>query len=456
MTSQPLNLLLLMADDHRADALSCAGDPGIATPHMDRLAAGGVRCSQARIMGGHSPAVCVPSRAALNTGRTPFRSSRSLASYEDILTLREEAVTLGQTLGQAGWSCFHTGKWHLDAASLNRSFSEGAAIFFDGMGDHVNLPLTAYDRSGVYPRTGFRGHGVHSTDLFADEAIAYLRRQDGSKPFFLSCCFTAPHDPRQAPPEWHARYTPEAVVLPANFLPEHPFDNGELRVRDELLCPFPRTPALIRRELADYHAMIAHMDSSVGRILATLAESGQAGRTLVVYTGDHGLAVGRHGLLGKQNMYEHSLRIPLLLSGPGLPAGLIHPGLVMNYDLMPTLLHLLGTPVPEGLDGHSFLPRLADRADNHASAYSVYRDVQAAIVVAGWKLVRYYRTGDGRGSEQVQLFDLAGDPWELHDRSRDPACRERLLDLAKALHAQQRQLGDPLAGQPPLPAGLAA
>ena len=440
------NLILLMADDHRSDAMSCAGDGGVATPHLDALATRGVRCSQARIMGGHSPAVCIPTRAALNTGRTPFRASCGLGSHAEVATLRSEAVTLGQTLRQAGWTCFHTGKWHLDAASFTRSFSDGGAIFWGGMGDHSHLLLSDYDPSGLYPVAARRERSRHSTDVFADEVSAFLRRQDGAQPFFLSCCFTAPHDPRQAPPEWHARYPAEAVQLPPNFLPEHPFDNGELHVRDEELCPHPRTPARIRRELADYHAMIAHMDDGIGRILAALADSGLAEDTIVVYTGDHGLAVGRHGLLGKQNMYEHALRIPLLLAGPGLPTGRVHPGLLMNYDLMPTLLALCRVPAPDGLDGHSFLPRLADGADNHASAYAVYRDLQAAIVSDGWKLVRCYRTADGRGSDRLQMFDLAADPWELHDRADDAACAGRRADLLRALVESQRRHGDPLAG----------
>jgi arylsulfatase A-like enzyme len=445
MPSRPRNLLLLMADDHRSDAMSCAGDAGVSTPNMDRIGSLGLRCSQARIMGGHSPAVCIPTRAALNTGRTPFRSSIGLGGLAEIATLRQEAITLGQTLGQAGWTCFHTGKWHLDARSFNRSFRDGGAIFWSGMGDHCSLPLSGYDPTGFYPVAARSVGNRHSTDVFADEAISFLRRQDGAQPFFLSCSFTAPHDPRQAPAAWHARYPAEAVALPPNFMAEHPFDNGELRVRDEVLCPHPRTPERIRREIADYHAMIAHMDDGIGRILATLAEAGLAEDTIVVYTGDHGLAVGRHGLLGKQNMYEHALRIPLLMAGPGLPIGRVHPGLLMNYDLMPTLLDLCRVPLPEGLDGRSFLPRLADGADNHPCAYAVYRNLQAAIVVDGWKLIRYYRTTDGRGSDRIQLFNLSSDPWELADRAEDSACATQRSELLRALVAEQCRHGDPLA-----------
>jgi arylsulfatase A-like enzyme len=448
MGSRRPNLLLLMADDHRSDAMSCAGD-AVATPHLDALAAAGVRCRDARIMGGHHAAVCVPTRAALNTGRDPFRTSVGLGSYDEIRTLRPDAVTLGEHLGRSGWRTFHTGKWHLDGASLNRSFQEASRVFLGGMSDHFSIRLAERDPSGRYPEAARRSYGQHSTEIFAESAIRFLGGIEADQPFALSCCFTAPHDPRQAPPEWHARHRPEDMELPRNFLPEHPFDNGELRIRDEGLCPWPRTPAMIRREIADYHAIIAHLDHHIGRILAALEARGLADGTVVVYTGDHGLAVGRHGMLGKQNLYEHALRIPMILRGPGVPVGALHDGMLCNYDLFPTLCELLGLDPPAGLSGSSFAARLHDGQPHREAAYSVYRDVQAAYKRGGWKLIRYCRGADGQGCERLQLFDTVADPWELHDRSGDPGQQSRVRDLLAGMQAEQRRLGDPLAGNPP-------
>lgn len=447
MPSRRPNLLLLMADDHRSDALSCAGD-AVATPQLDALAAAGVRCRDARIMGGHHAAVCVPTRAALNTGRDPFCTSIGLGSYDEIRTLRPDAVTLGEHFGTAGWRTFHTGKWHLDRASLNRSFQQATRVFLGGMSDHFSIRLAERDPTGAYPDAARRCHGRHSTEVFAEAAIRFLGEVDREEPFVLSCCFTAPHDPRQAPPEWHARYRPEDMALPENFLPEHPFDNGELRIRDEALCPWPRSPDRIRRELADYHAIITHLDHHIGRILAALEARGLADNTVVVYTGDHGLAVGRHGLLGKQNLYEHTLRIPLLIRGPGLPVGAVHDGMLCNYDLFPTLCELLGVAPPDGLSGTSFAARLHDGRSHRDGVYSVYREVQAAFKSAGWKLIRYYRGADGQGCERLQLFDTSADPWELHDRIDDPAQQDRVRELLAAMQAEQRRLGDPLAERP--------
>lgn len=111
------------------------------------------------------------------------------------------------------------------------------------------------------------------------------------------------------------------IAVPANFMPEHPFDNGEMRIRDEMLGPFPRTEEFVRGEIAGYYAMISEVDAQIGRVLDALEANGQADNTIVIFAGDNGLAVGQHGLLGKQSMYEHSIRVPLVMAGPGIPSG---------------------------------------------------------------------------------------------------------------------------------------
>ncbi len=145
-----------------------------------------------------------------------------------------------------------------------------------------------------------------------------------------------PHDPRLAPAEFTKLYDPAKISLSKNFMPEHPFDNGELKIRDELLAPHPRTPAVMRQHLADYYATISHLDSEVGRVLAEIERRGWADNTIVIYSSDQGLAVGgRHGLMGKQNLYEH-VKPPLVFAGPGIPRGQSD-ALVYLYDLFPTI-----------------------------------------------------------------------------------------------------------------------
>ncbi len=451
------NILFMIADDHRFDALGGLGTPGVQTPALDALAARGVRCGRAHTMGGLVGAVCVPSRTALLTGANPFRASRSrrVDDTPGAMALHPALATLPATLRGAGYHTFATGKWHNDKGSFAAGFDDGARIFFGGMSDHRRVPVHEFDPAGVYPdEARSEGEGF-STEIFVDAAIGFLERYRGDDPFFLYLAFTAPHDPRTPPPDWAARCDRGAIPLPENFLPEHPFDNGDLRVRDEELAPWPRTPEVIRRHLADYYAMIGHLDAQIGRVLAALAARGDAGRTIVVYTADHGLAVGQHGLLGKQNLYEHSVRVPLIVAGPGLPAGGEVGALTAHADLFPTLCDLTGTPVPPTVEGRSLVPTLTGgrgRVRDHVCA--AYKDVQRMVSDGEWKLIRYYRAADrGVGTERVQLFHLAADPRETRDRAGEPGQRERLRGLAGALAAWQRSVGDPLADRPVLSVG---
>lgn len=264
-----------------------------------------------------------------------------------------------------------------------------------------------------------------------------------------------PHDPRTAPREYADRYDPDRISLPPNALLEHPFDNGEMRNRDEQLAPWPRTPDIVRRHIADYYAMISHLDAQIGRVLDALTASGRAENTIIVYTADHGLAVGQHGLMGKQNLYDHSVRIPLILGGPGLPAGQQIHALTALADLFPTLCDLTGTPIPATVESQSLMPLVTgerERVRGHVCA--IYKDVQRMVSDGRWKLIRYYQSaGQQVGTDCLQLFHLAEDPWETRDLAGDPRQQDRLRQLARALEDWQRRVGDPLADHPVLLAG---
>ena len=163
----------------------------------------------------------------------------------------------------------------------------------------------------------------HTSELYADKAVNYLETKAGKdgKPFFMYVAFNAPHDPRQSPKEFLDMYPREQVKVPANFLPEHPFDQGDSKIRDEELAPFPRTEEAVKLHRQEYYAIITHADYEIGRILDALEKSGQDKNTYIIFTSDHGLAVGMHGLMGKQNQYECSVRMPLIFTGPGIKAG---------------------------------------------------------------------------------------------------------------------------------------
>ncbi len=436
------NIVFLFTDDQRFDALGAVSPGLVRTPHMDRLAARGVHFTHAHIPGGTSGAVCMPSRAMVNTGRTLFRLS---GAGECIPPAH---VTLGECFRQAGYRTFGAGKWHNGRESYHRSFSAGAEIFFGGMADHWNVPAYDFDPSGKYDKTcpvvedPFHSNktkdrscdhihaGRHSTDIIADATIRFIGEQDGSAPFFAYTAFLAPHDPRTMPAKYRALYKPEEMPLPANVMPEHPFDNGELTVRDEMLAPFPRTPDEVRRHLAEYAAMISHLDDRIGDIVEAVRRKGLLEKTLFVLAGDNGLALGQHGLFGKQSLYEHSTRVPLILAGPGLPAGVRRDSLVYLLDLFPTLCELTGVPAPASVEGRSFLPAAAGAEPGRDLLYLAYTDKHRGVRTRRHKLIEYVVRGR---HVMTQLFDLEQDPHELRNLAGEPGHENLLKTLRDEL-----------------------
>ena len=360
------NILIFFTDDQRFDTIGAFGSP-VSTPNIDRLVARGTTFTHAHIPCGTHGAICMPSRAMLHTGRTLFHLHDSGSSIPD------EHTMLGETLRDAGYRTWGTGKWHNGRRAFNRSFDDGDEIMFGGMADHWNVPVYHYDPSGRYDtrlaqilhpqetnevlwREADHVHaGRHSSELLCDAAIDFLRRQDREEPFFCYVSLLAPHDPRTMPERFRTMYAPEDVELPPNYLGAHPFDNGSLKIRDEVLADFPRTPEEVRRHIAEYRAMITHLDHELGRVLDALEDTGQLDDTLIVFAGDNGLAVGQHGLMGKQNCYEHSVRVPLIFAGPGIPEGGRSAAYVYLLDIFPTLCELIGAPVPDTVEGQSLL-----------------------------------------------------------------------------------------------------
>ena len=390
-------------------------------------------------MGGKNGAVCVPTRASLMTGCTPFKASVNLGGA----VIRPDRTTLGQHFRKSGYDTFQTGKWHNDVPSMARSFAAGRGIFLGGMTpDQRKVHVQDHDSTGAYDKSRVYLAPKFSTEFFCDQAVDYIRGHQGPAPFFVYAAFTAPHDPRTPPPEFASLYDPSKIPVPANFAERHPFDNGDLVGRDEKLAPFPRTPARIQKEIADYYGMISHIDANVGRVLQAIEESGQAKNTLIVYTADHGLALGQHGLLGKQNMYEHSTRVPLILHGAGVPTGFRSDALAYSWDLFPTLCDLAGIPTPSGLEARSLAPVLrGDTASHRTELNALYRDFQRMAKDDRWKLIEY----SVQGQRHTQLFDLASDPWETKNLAGEQAQAPILRRLRERLAAWQAAHGDPLS-----------
>jgi len=423
------NILVLFADDMRADTIAAHGNPHIRTPHLDALARRGFSFRRAYVMGGDSGAVCVASRAMLMSGRTLF----------NVDTKALDGVTLlPELLGRQGYTTFGTGKWHNGTASWQRAFQQGRAVMFGGMSDHTKVPIRDLGPDGQL--TPQRMATTFSSELFADAVIDFLRAPRGEQPFFAYVAFTAPHDPRQPPLAYREPYYRSLPPLPPNFLPQLPFDNGMMRGgRDENLGAWPRTEAVVRDQIAEYYGLITHMDDQIGRILAALDESGQAEDTIVVFAADNGLAIGSHGLLGKQSVYEHSTRVPFIVAGPGVPHG---ESAAFSYlhDLFPTLADMVGVRAPDGVEGHSLAPawRNADMS-RRDSLFTVFMHWQRAVRDDRWKLIAYPHLG------YLQLFDLSRDPHETTNLIDQPAHAGEVRRLQGLMREWQARLGDDVA-----------
>ncbi len=444
MSSQP-NILFMIADDHRFDAIAGMGDPTVQTPTLDSLMARGTTCRQTHIMGSLVGAVCVPSRAAVLTSANLFRSGGN--------QLNPDLAVWPQVMRETGYHTFFSGKWHNDRQTFNNSFDDGATIFFGGMGNQYKVPIFDFDPTGAYPKDARYIGDTFSTTLFTDSAVQFVENYDQTDPFFLYLSFTSPHDPRTAPGEYATMYPPEDIPVPENFLPEHPFDNGEMRIRDEVLAEFPRTPEIVQQHIADYYGMITHMDVEMGRLLQTLEATGHLENTIVIYTADHGLAVGQHGLLGKQNLYNHSIRVPSIFAGPGVPVGQTVDALTYLHDLFPTVCDLTGADCPDTVEGHSLVPLMEGHVEKvYDTVFAAYKDIQRTVSDGRWKLIRYYVSKDtGKGTDCIQLFDLQRDPWETKDLSDRPEYAEQIRALGADLKKWQHKTNDFLKDAPILP-----
>ncbi len=428
------NILFLFTDDQRFDTIHALGNEHIITPNMDSLVRTGTTFTNAYIMGGQNGAICMPSRAMLMTGRTLFRL---LDQGRDI---PEEHAMLPEVLRNAGYATFHTGKWHNGKSAFARSFTHGAKIMFGGMSDHYNIPHHDFDPTGEYPNESrYKTSEKHSSELYADTSIRFLQGDRGDKPFFMYVSFQAPHDPRDMPKDYLDMYDPEKIPLPENFMPEHPFDNGEIFIRDEMLEKFPRTPKAIRGHIAAYYAMITHADAQIGRILDTLKETGEYDNTIIVFAGDNGLAVGQHGLLGKQNVYEHSVHVPLIMCGPGIPKGEKRDEFCYLSDIFPTLCDLAGIPVPSSVEGITLAETIREGTRNiRDSLFFVYKNFQRSVRTGRWKLI-YYNVN---GKKKTQLFDLKNDPWETTNLAEDPGQTDRIFELTGMMKEWFVKTGD--------------
>lgn len=440
------NVLFLFADDHAYDAINALGGTEVRTPNLDRLARNGTVFTHAYNMGSWSGAVCVASRTMLITGRSVWRANEVYGKKTE--AERAAGRLWPQMMSKAGYATAMTGKWHI-TADAEKCFDVvkdlRAGMPKDTKAAYGRPTSPDHDEWSPYDTSlgGYWQGGKHWSEVVGDNAVGFLDAAKGSaRPFFAYVAFNAPHDPRQSPKEYVDLYPRDKVAIPASFQPEYPHAKAigaGKGLRDEDLAPFPRTELAVRTHRQEYYAIITHMDAQIGRILDALERNGQAKDTWVIFTADHGLAVGRHGLMGKQNMHDHSLRVPFIIRGPGVTPGARLDAPIYLQDAMATALDVAGAERQPQVEFRSVLPLLkGDLSGRRDAIYGGYLELQRAVIHDGWKLIAYPKAGVFR------LYHLAKDPEELKDLAADPALRERRTALFTRLTALQKELDDKL------------
>jgi len=404
------NILHIHADDHRPDGLRALGNPVLVTPNLDTLVESGTTFTRCYSQGSMIGAVCQPSRTMMLTGKSWLRIPNARDAKGDA------SHSLPKVMSGAGYETFHCGK-------PGNEYTAGLKAF------DTNISMA--DRSPEERRG--------SSERHAEAAIQFLKQRGKDKPFYIYLAPPVPHDPRTAAPEFHKMYDPAKIPLSPAFMPQHPWDNGEMTVRDEQLAPWPRTPEDTKQQLADYYACITGLDHHVGRIFAELKASGQWDHTIIVFTGDNGLSMGEHGLFGKQNLYEFGgMHVPCVFAGPGIPKGRSD-ALVYLMDLMPTFAELGGAKVPAGVEGKSLRPVIEGKSPGVRDVlYTGYRDCMRAVRDDRWKLIRYPLV------DRTQLFDLSSDPRELANLAEKPEHAAKLAEMTALLQKEMQRYGDPV------------
>jgi len=436
------NILFIFADDHCYKAINSLHNKEVQTPNLDRLVAQGTTFTHAYNMGSWSGAVCLASRAMLNTGRTVWRAEKATPNLKYHV---EQGETWGQLMGAAGYDTYFTGKWHVKANAVDlfqnvknvrpgmpNQTKEGYNRPIDGQPDPWDPADPKFE--------GFWKGGKHWSEVLADDGEEFLGVASKSdKPFFMYLAFNAPHDPRQAPQEYLDRYPVENISLPPGHCDKYQYaeemKSGE-GLRDEKLAPFPRTENSVKVNRREYYALINHMDTQIGRILTALDKTGKAENTYIFFSADHGLGVGHHGLMGKQNPFDHSTRVPFMVVGPDIEAGKKIGEPIYLQDVMATSLELGGVDKPDYVEFNSIQPLLDGGKSPYRAIYGAYLDAQRSVTHDSYKLILFPKV------PVALLFDLNKDPDETNNLAENPENLPTMQKLFSELQTLQTDLGD--------------
>jgi arylsulfatase A-like enzyme len=465
------NILFIIADDQSPFDLQLYNSKSkLETPNIDRLAAEGMVFDAAYHMGAWAGGVCTPSRHMIMSGRSvwhiPDRSrfGRNPNVRDPRLVPPDLAeYTMAAIFNRGGYSTMRTCK-------------KGNS--YDAANAHFTVKHDATKRGGT-AATGSAWHAQQVMNYLGDRQAA-----KDTKPFLIYFGFSHPHDTRDGTPELLAKYgavnhrdrnslpaaNPKQPSLPANYLPAHPFHHGHPNLRDEVAVKGvwkKRDERTIRNELGRQYACSENIDIQIGRVLKKLEAMGELDNTYIFYTADHGMAIGRHGLQGKQNLYEHTWRVPMVVKGPGIKPGTRVTGNIYLLDVLGTLCDVAGIKPPKSVESVSFRPVLEGKRETVRDVlYGVYsggtKPGMRCVKKGDWKLIKY-DVLDGKVRE-TQLFNLKQNPHELlkehhadnvvaltGNRPRvsqanvagDPEHAEKLAEMEALLLAEMERLDDP-------------
>ena len=477
MADRP-NIIFIMSDDHASHAMSCYGSRINKTPHIDRIADGGIRLDNCFC----TNSICTPSRATILTGTyNHVNDVRTLSDHMD-----NRLQTFPKLLQGAGYQTGMFGKWHLGQGPEHEPTGFDRWCVLPGQG--------AYHDPEVIEMGERKTLTGYTTDLITDMCLDWMSDRDPDRPFMLMCHHKAPHRPWE-PDEKHIdMYADEDIPEPETLFDDFATraaaaEAAEMRVdRDMTLTDLkePKPDGLdgddlrrwcYQRYIKDYLRCVASIDDNVGRMLDYLDEQGLADDTLIVYTSDQGFFLGDHGWYDKRFMYEESLRMPMVIRYPrAIPAGTTSDALTLNVDFAQTFLDYAGVDDPGDMQGRSARPVIEgeppdDWRDSmyyrywmHQAHHNVY--AHYGLRTHRYKLIYYYAdpldqavenwgpppAHDTAGAKEPEweLFDLEKDPHELNNVYHDPEYQDVATDLRRRLRDEQLAVDDePWPGEAP-------
>ena len=433
------NILLILPDQMRASAMGCDGNLDVKTPHIDALAAEGVRLKKTYA----NVPVCCPARAILLTGTYPHVNGM----VANDLRLREEQITIAELLRDAGYRTGFVGKWHLDGGPRDPGFvppgprRQGFEFWAAYECHHKHFEPTYFrDTPEMITVRKFE------PEASCDFAVEFLRSQPKDKPFFLTVQMGPPHDPYGAPEEYTRLYDPEKLTLPASWQPgseTRPTPKAGLR-RGPVANRF--VPVGGKEEIAAYYAAVTAIDDQVGRLLRVLKETGTDDNTIILFTSDHGDMLGNHGMRRKRKTHDESARVPGIIRWPArMPRGRVVDTLFSHVDMAPTLLALAGLEVPRHMQGAdlSGVALGTHTRGPEAVLLQIFIPFNPDQIAKPWRgIVTASHTYARYEDAPWVLFDDTGDPAQLRNLANYPSAAPLRDKLDAELTALMKKHGD--------------